>query len=80
MIDLDKVIYWFCVLSAMWFVGWMSHVVTMKSVSEEINRLVPVHTPAPSVEDRIPFPGVESMSRLDSVAFCQALINTNSNR
>ena len=74
MIDLEKIMYWTAILATVWIVAWMSHVVTMKSVAREINELVPVHVPEPEPEQKIPFPGVEDMNRLDSIAFCQALI------
>ena len=80
MIDLEKVINWFCLLTAVWLVGWLSHLATMKAVSEEINTLVPTHMPAPVVhENTIPFPGIKRMSQLDSIAFCHALITRTSN-
>lgn len=78
MIDLNKMMYWACVLSVIWFIGWMSHIITIRSVSREINRLVPVHVPEVSYEPENPFP-IGHMNQLDSIAFCHALIIRTSN-
>jgi|TARA_R100001143_G_scaffold11837_1_gene13370 hypothetical protein len=77
MIDLEKIMYWTAILATVWMVAWISHIATMKSVAREINELVPVHVPEP--EQKIPFPGVEDMNQLDSIAFCHALIIRTSN-
>lgn len=65
MINLEKVMTWFCLFGTVWLAMFVSHRMTMTAVSNELAEMViPMHEPAPT--QYLP----SGNPNLDSIAWC----------
>lgn len=73
MIDLGKIMTWFCFFAGIWFTMFVSHQMTMTAVRYELAEMViPMHEPAP--DPRLP---LTANPPLDSIAWCLAYTELN---
>jgi|TARA_R110000824_G_scaffold243468_5_gene432161 hypothetical protein len=62
MINLEKVMTWFCIFASVWLAMFVSHQMTMNAVREELAEMViPMHEP-----EYLP----SANPNLDSIAWC----------
>jgi|TARA_R110000824_G_scaffold157971_2_gene331510 hypothetical protein len=72
MIDLEKVIMRFVLVAGLWFVMWMSHLMTMRAVRIELsNMIIPMHEPVVA-EPYFPLPRLNGP---DSLAYCINMVD-----
>ena len=75
MIDLEKIITWFCIWAAVGLGMFLSHHMTMSAVRNELaNIVIPMHGPQP--DPRLPLSANPS---LDSIAWCLTYIELERN-
>ena len=69
MIDLEKIMTWFCFFAGIWFTMFVSHQMTMTAVRYELAEMViPLHEPQSIELDLSANPG------LDSLAMCHSFM------
>ncbi len=65
MIDLEKIMTWFCFFAGIWFTMFVSHQMTMTAVRYELAEMViPMHEP--TTPEYLP----SANPNLDSIAWC----------
>ena len=72
MIDLEKVITWFCIFAGVWLAMFISHTMTMQAVRKELAEMViPMHEPV--VAD--PYFPLPRLNGPDSLAYCINMVD-----
>ena len=63
MINLEKVMTWFCIFASVWLAMFVSHQMTMNAVREELAEMViPMHEPQSIELDLSANPGLDSLA------------------